>query len=87
MVGDPCYDVAPLVLQLGSPTDEPEPQRVLDRHFDQLASALGEPRERLVAWSAARTVESALWYASMGEVALGCQEMRTVAVLADLLAT
>lgn len=56
MVGDPAYDTAPLVLQLGSPMEEPEAARVLDRRFELLAEVLGEPRERLLAWSVARTV-------------------------------
>ncbi len=85
MVGDPAYDTAPLVLQLGSPMEEPEAARVLDRRFELLAEVLGEPRERLLAWSVARTVESAQWYASMDEMKAGSEEMATAAALATLL--
>lgn len=86
MVGDPAYDVPPLVLQLGSPMDDPEPGRVLRRRFELLADLLGEPVERLLGWSVARKVESALWHASLDDVAAGSGEMVAVAVLAGLLA-
>lgn len=85
MVGDPGYDVAPLVLQLASPLEGPEPSRDLGRRFELVANAIGEPSERLLAWPLARTVESALWYASMDDLAAGSEEMATAAVLAGLL--
>ncbi|MFZ0214664.1 MAG: aminoglycoside phosphotransferase family protein [Candidatus Dormiibacterota bacterium] len=86
MVGDPGYDVAPLVLQLASPLHEPHPARVLYQRFGLLADALGEPIERLLAWSVARSVEYALWCASRDEMAAGSEAMDTTAVLARLLA-
>jgi streptomycin 6-kinase len=84
MVGDPCYDVAPLVLQIGA-DGQPQSERVLRQRFELLADVLGQPRERLVAWSVARCVESALWYASRNDMAAGRDEMATVATLATLL--
>ncbi len=86
MVGDPGYDVAPLVLQLASPLDRAHPIPILRGRYALLADALGVPSERLVAWSIARAVESALWYASRDDLAAGSEEMATVAVLAKLLA-
>lgn len=86
MVGDPGYDVAPLVLQLASPLEHPHPVQTLRWRYALLADALSVPPERLVAWSIARTVESALWYASRDDVAAGSEDMTTVAVLAALLA-
>lgn len=86
MVGDPGYDLAPLVLQLAWPVRHPHPAQTLRRRYALLADALGIPAERLVAWSLARTVESALWQASRGDIAAGSQHMTTVAVLAALLA-
>ncbi len=85
MVGDPAYDVAPLVLQLGSPMDATDPERVMRERFAVLGEHLGQPIERMVAWCVARAVESALWYASMDEIELGSEEMATVATLARLL--
>lgn len=87
MVGDPGYDVVPLVLQLASPLDEPDPARVLLRRFELLADAIGEPIERLMAWSVARSVESALWYVSIDDLAAGSEEMDTVDILARLLSS
>lgn len=85
MVGDPGYDVAPLVLQLASPLNDAHPAQTLRGRYALLADALGVPFERLVAWSIARGVESALWYASTDEPAAGTEEMSVVAVLAGLL--
>ncbi len=85
MVGDPAYDVAPLALQLGDPLDDPRPTQTLHRRYELLDDLLGVPFERLVAWSVARSVESALWYASTGDLAGGVEEMATVAALAVLL--
>ncbi|MDA0566643.1 aminoglycoside phosphotransferase family protein [Streptomonospora sp. S1-112] len=59
MVGDPGYDVWPLVTQVDAPMAYPDPVPVLRRRFALCAEILGEPAERLAAWSAARAVESA----------------------------
>jgi streptomycin 6-kinase len=85
MVGDPGYDVAPLALQLGDPLDGPRPTDILRRRYEVLEELLGIPFGRLVAWSVARGVESALWEASTDDVTAGADEMATVAVLAALL--
>lgn len=86
MIGDPGYDVAPLVLQLGSPLNQPHPVQTLRARYRLLADVLSLPPDRLVAWSIARSVESALWYASRDDLVAGSEEMTTVAVLAELLA-
>jgi streptomycin 6-kinase len=85
MVGDPGYDVAPLALQLGEPLDGKDPTPSLRRRYESLEDLLGLPFERLIAWSVARGVESALWYTSFDDIAAGAEEMTTVAVLAELL--
>lgn len=82
MVGDPAYDLAPLVLQLGSPLEQQRPERVVRDRFQMAAELVDQPAERLLAWSVARSVESALWYASMGEVGEGSLELETAAMLA-----
>ena len=67
MVGDPGYDPLPLVGQIDeSPDGRPRPEK-LRRYFELTADTVGEPVDRLLAWSTARTVESALWRASLGE--------------------
>jgi streptomycin 6-kinase len=85
MVGDPAYDLAPLALQLGSPLEGTRPEAVLRGRFALLGDALGLSVDRMLAWSLARTVESALWYASGGETATGSEEMATAAILAGLI--
>jgi streptomycin 6-kinase len=85
MVGDPAYDVAPLVLQIAPPNGEPPSQPALRCRFELLADALGQPVERMVAWSMARCVESALWYAARDDIAAGSEDMATATTLATLL--
>lgn len=84
MVGDPGYDPWPLLTQLDEPFELDAPGPVLARRYALVADAVGEDPQRLLAWSVARTVESALWFAAMGEVADGAEEMAQAAVLADL---
>jgi streptomycin 6-kinase len=80
MVGDPAYDAAPLVLQV-DPTDDPS---VLRDRFEQFGALVGEDPQRLLAWAAARGVESALWETSNERPENGRREMEEVAVLARL---
>jgi streptomycin 6-kinase len=63
MVGDPGYDPLSLVLQVGDPIAE----GLVVPRYALVADVLGEPVDRLLAWSVARLVESALWHASRGE--------------------
>ncbi|MFB9800958.1 aminoglycoside phosphotransferase family protein [Streptomonospora salina] len=83
MVGDPGYDVWPLIMQLDSPMRLIEPGPVLRRRFGLAAEILGEPAERLSAWSAARAVESAFDRYNIGDRRAGDAELDQAAVLAD----
>nr|WP_254393045.1 aminoglycoside phosphotransferase family protein [Streptomyces buecherae] len=84
MVGDPGYDPWPLLTQLDEPFERDDPAPVLAHRYALVADAVGEDPRRLLAWSVARTVESALWFAAMGEVADGAEEMAQAAALAEL---
>ncbi|GAA4676019.1 aminoglycoside phosphotransferase family protein [Streptomyces youssoufiensis] len=84
MVGDPGYDPWPLLTQLDEPFEHDDPAPVLAHRYALVADAVGEDPRRLLAWSVARTVESALWFAAMGEVADGAEEMAQAAALAEL---
>jgi streptomycin 6-kinase len=64
MVGDPGYDPMPLLVQLG-------PESSLTERYEEFASLVGEPVERLYAWSVARLVESSLWHVSRDELSAG----------------
>ncbi|MBB5937848.1 aminoglycoside phosphotransferase family protein [Streptomyces zagrosensis] len=87
MVGDPAYDAWPLLTQLDEPFELADPRPVLADRYALVADVVGEDARRLLAWSVARAVESALWFAAMGEIADGAEEMaqaRTLAGLAGL---
>lgn len=84
MVGDPGYDPAPLLLQVGTPFSGADPAGALRRRFGVAAEVTGEPAERLLAWAVARSVEGALWFAERGEVAAGAEEMEHAALLARI---
>ncbi|HEX3816368.1 MAG TPA: aminoglycoside phosphotransferase family protein [Mycobacteriales bacterium] len=85
MVGDPGYDPFPLLMQVDPPFLSDDPGPVLRHRYRLFAGAVGEPVERLLAWSVARGVESALWYASRDDVPAGADAMAEATTLADLL--
>lgn len=84
MIGDPGYDVSPLAAQLGLPDDAGPDREILHRNFQLIADVTGEPVERSFAWATARTTESALWHASLGEDEQAIDTMRWARVFADL---
>ncbi len=81
MIGDPGYDPCPMLLQVDPTTDK----ATLAERFGLFGELVGEPAERLVAWSFARTVEAALWSANRGEIDVGAENMVTAGILASLL--
>jgi streptomycin 6-kinase len=82
MVGDPGYDVLPLVTQV-EPTEATDGDR-LRRNFGLVASIVEEPVERLLAWGVARMVESSLWHVSLDEPEQAADNLRWARTLADL---
>lgn len=81
MVGDPGYDPAPLVLQVDG---EPPSAKVIRERFALVADIACEPVERLLAWAAARAVESALWYVADADLRNGSDAMAEARLLAGL---
>ncbi len=61
MIGDPGYDVWPLVSQIDDPFAHDDAQRVLTDRMTLVADMAGEDVRRLAAWALAREVEAALW--------------------------
>ncbi|HEU5357233.1 MAG TPA: aminoglycoside phosphotransferase family protein [Actinocrinis sp.] len=61
MIGDPSYDVWPLVSQIDDPFAHDDAQRVLTERMTLVAGMVGEDVRRLAAWALAREVEAALW--------------------------
>ncbi|MEU9112891.1 aminoglycoside phosphotransferase family protein [Streptomyces sp. NPDC048483] len=84
MVGDPAYDPWPLLMQIDAPFAHPDPRPVLRERYARVAEALGEDPARLLAWSVARSVESALWSADHDDAEGGAEELTEARVLADL---
>lgn len=77
MVGDPGYDAAPMVEQIAWPG------RSLRDRFAFFAGFVGEPVERLLAWSVARNVESALWEVSVGRTGDAVDQLAVARRAAD----
>ncbi|MFC7218411.1 aminoglycoside phosphotransferase family protein [Streptomyces polyrhachis] len=82
MVGDPGYDVYPLLEQIDDPYALPSPDRVLAERLALLADVLDEDARRLAAWGTARRVETALWLADRGDRGGGAEAMRQARLLA-----
>ncbi|SDE13310.1 streptomycin 6-kinase [Auraticoccus monumenti] len=85
MLGDPGYDLCPLLVQVDDPFLHAEPTRVLRERVDLLAASTGEPAERVLAWAVARMVEAALWFVSRSELDAGREDLRRAEVLLGLL--
>ncbi|MDT0304167.1 aminoglycoside phosphotransferase family protein [Streptomonospora wellingtoniae] len=84
MVGDPGYDVWPLIMQIDSPMRLVDPRPALRSRFAAAAEILGEPADRLAAWSAARAVESAFDRYNIGSYPAGDAELAQAQLLADV---
>jgi streptomycin 6-kinase len=68
MIGDPAFDPAPLLLQIDPPFEQSDPATVLAERTRLLADSVGLSPTSVLAWTTARSVEWALWYASTGHV-------------------
>jgi streptomycin 6-kinase len=84
MIGDPAYDPWPLLEQIDDPFAHPDPRSVLRRRVQLLADELSLPADRIVQWSVARRVESALWAAHHGNVSGGVAVLGEARVLTEL---
>ncbi|PZF58742.1 hydroxyurea phosphotransferase [Curtobacterium sp. MCSS17_008] len=84
MVGDPAYDLCPLVVQVDDPFRAADPQHTVRERITLLAGSTGEPPERIAAWCTARLVESALWSVSRGRVEDGQDAVARAAVTAAI---
>lgn len=82
MVGDPSYDLWPLITQLGAPFTASDPPTALAARARLAGQFLGLPADRILAWSVARGVESALWEASRGQLEAARRQLAEAAVLA-----
>lgn len=81
MVGDPAYDLCPVLVQVDDPFRAADPQPAVRHRVAVLAGATGEPADRIAAWCTARLVESALWSVSRGALDDGLGAMARAAVV------
>lgn len=86
MIGDPGYDLCPLLLQVDDPFTYADPAPLLLDRIERVADLVQVTPDRLLAWCLARLVEGALWYADRGEIEPGGRAMDAAAVINDLLA-
>jgi len=84
MVGDAAYDPWPLLEQIDDPFSYADPAAVLRERVTLLAGRLELDAARIVAWSVARRVETALSIAAGGDVAGGANVLTEARILADL---
>lgn len=82
MTGDPAYDPWPLLEQIDDPFQHPTP--VLRDRVHLIAGELDLDPDRIVQWSIARCVETALWAAHHDDVPGGAHLMWEARQLADL---
>lgn len=82
MIGDPAYDLWPLLEQVDDPYAHPGPERVLRERVGLLAAELETDASRIVAWCVARKVEWTLWAAHHGRAAEAAEEMRRTEIMA-----
>ncbi|AGL17326.1 aminoglycoside phosphotransferase family protein [Actinoplanes sp. N902-109] len=85
LIGDPAYDVPPLLGQVADPHRQADPERTLRERTALLAAELDLDPARIAGWSVARKVESALWRAHHGREDEGAADMAVAALHARLL--
>ncbi|WNB86834.1 aminoglycoside phosphotransferase family protein [Cellulomonas sp. ATA003] len=85
LVGDPAHDPWPLLAQVGAPFDAADPVTTLRRRTALVAAEAGLDADRVVAWSFARSVQSAYWWVADGAWAQATAELARARVWGRLL--
>lgn len=81
MVGDPAYDLGPMLMQIDDPFALRDTEGHLRARISLLADMTGESPVRIAAWCVARLVESSLWYVSRSEPAAARDTIERAMVL------
>ncbi|WP_175472192.1 MULTISPECIES: aminoglycoside phosphotransferase family protein [unclassified Curtobacterium] len=81
MVGDPAYDLGPMLMQINDPFALLDTEGHLRARISLLADMTGESPVRIAAWCVARLVESSLWYVSRSEPAAARDTIERAMVL------
>jgi len=61
MIGDPAYDLWPLLAQVDQPFSAPDPLALMHHRVQHAAQVLQIPALRICEWALARTIEALLW--------------------------
>jgi streptomycin 6-kinase len=86
LVGDPAYDLWPLVTQIGAPYSSANPAATLERQVALAAEASAVDPGRAAAWSFARTGLNVSWYLHDGEPALAAENAVALGAWAEVIA-
>jgi streptomycin 6-kinase len=85
LVGDPAFDLWPLVSQVGRPFEAAHPASVLAEHLELASVAAGVDRDRAASWAYARAGLNVSWYLADGlpaQAATGAVELAAWATVA-----
>jgi streptomycin 6-kinase len=83
-VGDPAYDLWPLVAQIGDPHSGPNLAAQLAHQLTIAAEAAGVDPARAGAWAFARAGLSLTWYLADGDDARAAREADVLTALAEI---
>lgn len=87
MMGDPEFDLFPLVEQLGSPLLTPGPARVLARRLDRVSALVGCDTARAARWCVARAALNVSWLINDGNLSAAHAGMRQLSVWREVSGT
>ncbi|MDF1479908.1 aminoglycoside phosphotransferase family protein [Leifsonia sp. H3M29-4] len=78
MIGDPAFDLAPLVDQLGAPWGLAHPLAVLHERMVRAAGLVGADPQRAIRWAHARAAMDVTWYRADGDAAAAAHALARV---------
>lgn len=84
LVGDPAFDVWPLIEQLGDPWQQRDPSSVIARNATIAAELAGVDRDRVLRSGFGRTGLDVTWYLEDGELDLAAKALAKLTVLDGL---
>ncbi|MFP7760420.1 aminoglycoside phosphotransferase family protein [Marisediminicola sp. LYQ134] len=84
MIGDPAFDLWPLVVQLGTPFGGPDPVSSLGEAVGVAARTAGCDPVRATRWAAVRSALAVTWYVHAGSLDVAAREADELRVWARL---
>ncbi len=84
MIGDPEFDLFPLLEQLGAPLARPNPRETIERHLLELTRIVGCDAARTARWCFARSALNLSWLLEDGNVTAAADTVRELRLWKDL---